>query len=153
MDDSMTYKSSLSIIAMAELIIVRDLSRWTSADSGEVCVCVTGTGRIEVPTTLPLNNACRMLLLVLKAGGFVPVFCASAEDFMVVIVVVIYQFDEQGKCRLCVPYDFRICNECMIKLASETSMNKKCTGPMYGTRTVPGRLCGTIITMTVLKKY
>jgi hypothetical protein len=89
----MASTSSPSIIAMAELIIVRDLSRWTSADSGEACVCVAGTGRIEVPTTLPLNNACRMLLLVFKAGGLVLVFCASTGDFMV--VVVIYHFDEQ----------------------------------------------------------
>jgi hypothetical protein len=109
MDDSMASKSSLSIIAMAELIIARDLSRWTSADSGEVCVCVTVTGRIEVPTTLPLNNACRMLLLVLKAGGLVLVFCASAEDFMVVVVaVVIYQFDEQE-----VQVVRNNCKECM----------------------------------------
>jgi hypothetical protein len=91
----MASTSSLSIIAMAELIIIRDLFRWTSADSGEVFVCVIGTGRIDVPATLPLNNACRMLLLVLKAVGLVLVFCASDGDFMVVIVVVTYQFDEQ----------------------------------------------------------
>jgi hypothetical protein len=87
MDDSMRSKSSLSISAMARLIILRTLSRRTSADSGEVCV--TGIGRTEVSTTLPLNNACRMLLLDVKAGGLVLVFCASHGDFMVVVVIVV----------------------------------------------------------------
>jgi hypothetical protein len=115
MDGSMASKSSLSIIAMAELIIIRTLSRWTSADSGGVCVCVTGTGGIEVPTTLPLNNACRMLLLVLKDGGLLLVFCASDEDFMVVIVVVICQFDEQ---EVQVKAVCNNCNECMCNKRS-----------------------------------
>jgi hypothetical protein len=75
----MGSKSSLSFIAMARLIIIRTLSRRTSAD--------TGVGRTEVSATLPLDSACRMLLLELKAGGLVLVFCASDGDFMVVVVV------------------------------------------------------------------
>jgi hypothetical protein len=81
----MGSKSPLSIIAMAESIIIRNLSRRTSADSGEVCVIVTG--RTKVSTKLPLSNACSVLLL--KVGGLVLVFCASDENFMVIIVLVI----------------------------------------------------------------
>jgi hypothetical protein len=80
----MGSKSSLSIIAMAESIIRRTLSRLTSADSGEVCVIVIGSR--EAFTTLPLDNAFRMLLL--KLVGLVLVFCMSDGDFMVVDVVI-----------------------------------------------------------------
>jgi hypothetical protein len=74
----------LSISALAESIIIRNLSRPASAD--------TGIGRTEVSTTFPLDTACRMLLLELKAGGLVQVFCASDGNFMVVVLdgVVIY---------------------------------------------------------------
>jgi hypothetical protein len=72
---------------MADSRIIRNLSRRTSAD--------TGIGRTEVSTTLPPDSARRMLFLELKAIGLVLVFCASDGDFMVVIVVVMYQFDEQ----------------------------------------------------------
>jgi hypothetical protein len=85
----MGSKSSLSSSAMAESIIMRTLSRRTTADSGEV-VCVNGIGRTEGSTTLPLDNACRMLLLVLKAVRLVLVSCASDGDFMVVVAVVKY---------------------------------------------------------------
>ena len=84
----MGSKSPLSISSMADARTMRNLSRRTSADTG------TG-GRTEVSTTLPPDNACRMLLLELKAGGLVLVFWASDGDFMVVIVVVMYQCDEQ----------------------------------------------------------
>jgi hypothetical protein len=59
----------LSTSAMADARIIRNLSRRTFAD--------TGIGRTEVSTTLPLDNACRMLLLELKAVGLVLVVCAS----------------------------------------------------------------------------
>jgi hypothetical protein len=85
MDDSMGSKSLLSIIAMAKLRILRNLSRRTSADSGEVCVILIG--RTKVSTKLPLGNAGRVLLL--KISGLVLVFCASDGNFMVVIVLVI----------------------------------------------------------------
>jgi hypothetical protein len=80
----MGSKVPLSITAMADSRIMRNLSRRTSAD--------TGIGRTGVSTTLPLDKACRMLLLELKAGGLVLLFCASDGDFMVVVVdvVVIY---------------------------------------------------------------
>jgi hypothetical protein len=84
MDDSMGSKSLLSIIAMAKLRILRNLSRRTSADSGEVCVILIG--RTKVSTKLPLGNAGRMLF---KISGLVLVFCASDGNFMVVIVLVI----------------------------------------------------------------
>jgi hypothetical protein len=70
---------------MAESIIIRTLSRWTSADSGEVCVTVIG--RTEVFTALPLDNACRMLFL--KVVGLQLVFCVSDGDFMVVVLVFV----------------------------------------------------------------
>jgi hypothetical protein len=78
----MGSKSPLSITAMADARTMRNLSRRTSADTG------TG-GRTEVSTTLPLDNACRMLLLELKAGGLVLVFCASDGDFMAVVAAVV----------------------------------------------------------------
>jgi hypothetical protein len=82
----MGSKSPRSIIAMARSRITRTLSRRISADWSEVCV--TGRRRAEVSTRLPLDNACRMLLL--KVVGLVlVVFGASDGDFMVVDVVVI----------------------------------------------------------------
>jgi hypothetical protein len=85
----MGSKSQLSsITAMAELRIVRNLSRRTPADSGELCV--TAIGRTEVSSTLPLDNACRMLLLVLKVVGLVLLFGASDGDFMVFMFAAIY---------------------------------------------------------------
>jgi hypothetical protein len=81
----MGSKSPLSIIAMAESRIVRNLSRRTSADSSEVCVTVIG--RTEVSPASRVVNACRVLLL--KVVGLVLlVFCASDGDFMVVVVVI-----------------------------------------------------------------
>jgi hypothetical protein len=51
-----------------------------SSDSGEVFVIVIGkTGN----STLLLDNACRMLLSLLKAGGSVVVLCIFEGDFMV----------------------------------------------------------------------
>jgi hypothetical protein len=41
-----------------------------------------------VSTPLPLDNACRILLLEFKAVALVLLFGASDGDFMVVIVVV-----------------------------------------------------------------
>jgi hypothetical protein len=75
----MRSKSWLSIIAMAKSIIIRNLSRRTSADSGDVCVIAIGT---KVSTKLPVSTACRVLLL--RIGGLVVVFGASDGDFMVV---------------------------------------------------------------------
>jgi hypothetical protein len=85
MDDLTGSKSPLSITAMAKSIIIRNLSRRTSADSDEVCVIVIG--KTKVFTKLPLGNAGRVLLL--KVGGLVLVFCASDGNFMVVVVLVI----------------------------------------------------------------
>jgi hypothetical protein len=65
---------------MAESMIIRTLSRRTSADSGEACVIT------KAFNTSPLVNASRMLLL--KVVGLL-VFCASDGDFMVVVVVVV----------------------------------------------------------------
>jgi hypothetical protein len=73
---------------MAELTIKRNLSRRTPADSGEVCV--TAIGRTDMSTTLPLDNACRMLLLVLKVVGLVLLFGTSDGDFMVIMFAAIY---------------------------------------------------------------
>jgi hypothetical protein len=74
----MGLESSPSISAMAESIIIRNLSRRTASDSGEVIVLV---GRTEVSTTLLLDSAaCWMLLLK------VMVFCACDGDFIVVFL-------------------------------------------------------------------
>jgi hypothetical protein len=87
LDDSKGSKSSLSsITAMARLTIIRNLSRRASADWGEVCG--TGIRRAEVSSTLRLDSAGRMLLLVgPKVVGLVLLFGASDGDFMVVTVV------------------------------------------------------------------
>jgi hypothetical protein len=86
---SMGSTSSLSISAMAESRILRNLLRlWTDSDSGEIFVIVMGrTG--EFSSSSPPDNACRMLFV--KFVGWVLVLvlvlvlCVCGEDFMVVV--------------------------------------------------------------------